>query len=59
MDSGNRPAGENVVRCESVTDPPAAMLTFQLRPAPLSMSLAHAHVSGKSVMLLIADHTEL
>src|SRR3954452_20000834 len=37
-ESGSRPSGENVMRDDTVVDPPVGTLRSQLRPAPLSSS---------------------
>ena len=60
VDSGTLPSGEKTVRWERVTDPPAGIVRFQLRPAPLSTELAHwLQESVKAVCAPIAAHTLL
>ncbi len=40
------PVGENTVRKERVTDPPAGTSKFQLSPMPLSIATSQAQVFG-------------
>ena len=59
VESGASPSGEKVVKCETVRLWPAGIINDQLSPAPLSMLLAHAQVSGNGSFAPILAQTVL
>ena len=59
VDSGATPSGENVVRWETVAEPPPATVTSQLSKIALSSRVAQMHVFGPAACAPICDHIVL